>query len=208
MYLDDYNNTTERTVLNMTQSYIPKDAADYPKTSATQAAMVEIAQKYIDEYDSALKNCPKDNKMQKKVLLIQKTMSEHCGGFAMMEYASNTLSQQISRRENMLAKNTNLLQEYAGTISSLTEDERYAFILYAHVNWFLHYAFIDKHIAEFEATKANNQLERAFDDRIILGTMYLICREWHDWWRKNGTAPFDEWTYDDAIWDSLQSEVC
>ena len=186
----------------MTQNYLPKDAADYPKTSAARTFMVETARKAAEGYAEQLKTLSKEDRMQKKALSIQKQMAENCAGFAAMGYTKTTWPEQIERRETILRNHTQVLVPYADVLASLTdEDERFTFILYAHTNWFLHNAFLDKHIGNLNAAKAAGQPEKAFDDRIILGTVYSICREWREWWKENGPAPFDMWTYEDSPWE-------
>ncbi len=185
----------------MTQNYLPKDAADYPKTSAARTFMVEAALKAADQYAEQLKTLSKEDRMQKKALAIQKHMAEHSATFAAMGFNQSTWPEQIARRENILRNHTQVLAPYTDVIAGMTEDEKFAFILYAHTNWFLHNAFLDKHIENLNAAKAAGHPEKAFDDRIILGTVYSICREWRTWWQENGSAPFDLWTYEDSPWE-------
>lgn len=185
----------------MTQNYLPKDAADYPKASAARTFMVETALKYEKEYENGLKSLPKDAGLQKKVLAIQKHMAEHCSTFAAMGFNQSTWAEQIAFYTRRLS-HSNFLAPYEDTLKDLTEDERFAFILYVHANWLLHNAFIDKHIAQLNASVANGRPEAAFEDRIILGTIYSVCREWRAWWKENGTADFDMWTYEDSPWEA------
>ncbi len=185
----------------MTQNYLPKDAADFPKTSATRTAMVEIAQKYVDEYATTLKSLASADKMRKKILSIQKHMAEHTQTFAAMGYASATWVEQLEKRENMLCQQ-GILQKYEEKLAGFTADERGAFVQYAHANWLLHNAFLDKHIQKIDAAYAAGQPEKTMEDRVILGTVYTICQEWRAWWQENGTLAFDKWTYDDSPYET------
>ena len=186
----------------MTDKYLPKDAPDYPKTSAARTFMVECANRYAKEYETGLKSLPKDAGLQKKILAIQKHMAEHCATFAAMGFNQETWAGQIANYTNRLNHST-ILAQYEEKLSPLTEDERFDFILYAHANWLLHNAFIDQHIAKLNEAIINNRPEAAFEDRIILGTIYTICREWRAWWKENGTAAFDMYTYEDSPWEDI-----
>lgn len=185
----------------MTQNYLPKDAAGYPKASATRTAMAEIAQKYVDEYANSLKTLSKDDKMQKKVLSIQHSIAEICVTFSSMAYTRDTWENQIAFYTQRLNREA-ILSEYESSLSNLTADERSAFIQYAHANWLLHNAFIDQHIAKLNAAIENGQPEKIMEERVILGTIYSICREWRAWWQENGTLAFDKWTYEDSPWET------
>ena len=131
----------------MTDKYLPKDAADYPKASAARTFMVECANRYAKEYEDELKNLPKNAGLQKKVLAIQKNMAETCAAFASMAFTRTTWPEQIAFYTNRLNQQ-NILAPYEEKLAPLTEDEKFAFILYAHANWLLHNAFIDQHIAK------------------------------------------------------------
>ena len=184
----------------MTQNYLPKDAADYPKVSAARTFMVETALKYAGEYETELQSLPKDAGLQKKILSIQKHMAEHCATFAAMGFNQSTWSEQITLYRKRL-HHANLLAPYEEALQTLTEDERFTFILYVHANWLLHNAFIDKHLAQLQTARATGRPEAAFEDRIILGTVYTVCRAWRTWWKENGTAAFDLYTYEDSPWE-------
>lgn len=186
----------------MTNKYLPKDAPDYPKASAARTFMVECANRYAKEYETGLKSLPKDAGLQKKILAIQKNMAEICATFAAMAFTQSTWAGQIANYTNRL-NHSNILAQYEEKLSPLTEDERFAFILYAHANWLLHNAFIDQHIAKLNTAIANGTPEKAMEDRVILGTIYSICREWRAWWKENGTAKFDQWTYEDSPWEDI-----
>ena len=60
----------------MTNNYLPKNAGDYPKTSAARTFMVETANKYVNEYTEALGKLTREDKLQKKVLSIQQNMAK------------------------------------------------------------------------------------------------------------------------------------
>lgn len=185
----------------MTDKYLPKDAADYPKATAARTFMVETANRYAKEYEDELKNLTKTAGLQKKILAIQKNMAETCAAFASMAFTRTTWPEQIAFYTNRL-NHSNILAPYEEKLAPLTEDERFAFIQYAHANWLLHNAFIDQHIAKLNTALAAGTPEKAMEDRIILGTIYSVCREWRTWWKENGTADFDEWTYEDSPWEA------
>lgn len=185
----------------MKENYLPKDAASYPLCTATRTAMVEIAEKYVKEYESALEALCTENKLQKKALNIQKHMAQHCAMFAAIAYNRDTWQEQIEVRERVLTQ-LGILQKYEDGLASLSPDAQGAFILYVYANAMLNNAFIGKHAANAQKAMANGTPEKSFDDRIMLGTIYTVCREWRAWWKEHGTLPCDEWTYEDAPYDT------
>ncbi len=186
----------------MTSNYLPKNAAEFPKTSAARTFMVETANKFADEYAEELCKLGKEDKLQKKLLNIQKSMAELCATFAALGFNQPTWEKQIENRTRILTRHTDIMAEYGEALADLpTDDERYTFILFAHTNWFLHNAFIDKHLASLNAAVADGHPEQAFEDKLILGTLYTVCREWRAWWKANGPLPFDRWTYEDSPWE-------
>ena len=190
----------------MSDLKLPVNAAEYPKTTAARLAMTDIAARYMEEYAQALDCLGAEDRMQKKALSIQLHMAQHCHTFAAMGYNSSLWEEQIARRTSML-KRSRFFGEYASALSDLSEDERGAFIQYVHTAWMLHNAFIDKHLAHLRAVIDAGQPEKAFEDRIILGTVYAICREWRQWWTDNGPIPFEHWTYEDLPFPERESEA-
>ena len=177
---------------------IPPDAERYPKTFAARLALAEIAQKHIDEYDEELRSADPTLKLPKKICAIQKRMAEHAKSFVCQGYSQSEMAGQIAFRKNILLREGILNPD---ELASLPPDEEGALCLFAHASFFLHNAFLDPHIAHRNAALENGQPETAFEDRIILGTLYTVCREWLAWWRENGAAPFERWTYEDAPYD-------
>ena len=189
----------------MTNNYLPKNAGDYPKTSAARTFMVETANKYVNEYTEALGKLTREDKLQKKVLSIQQNMAGNCAGFAAMAWNRDTWERQIEMRERQLSQSSDILQQYTESMENLTPDERFAFILYAHTNWFLHHNLINQHLDKLTKAMESGQPEKAFEPKIILGTIYAILREWRAWWQENGTLAFDRWTYEDSPWEEADN---
>lgn len=185
----------------MTNNYLPKNAGDYPKASATRTFMVETAQKYENEYTAEFSKLTPNDKLQKKILSIQQNMAGNCAGFAAMAWSRDTWERQIEMRERQLAQSTDILQQYGEALEPLSTDDRFAFILYAHTNWFLNHNLINQHLDKLTKAIESGQPEKAFEAKIILGTIYAILREWRAWWQENGTLAFDLWTYEDSPWE-------
>ena len=177
---------------------VPQDAELYPKTFAARLALAEIAQKYIDEYDAGLHSADPAKKLEKKIFAIQKRMAEHARTFICSGYNAADLAGQIAFRRNLLLREGIVTEE---ELASLSPDEEGALCLFAHASFLLHNAFLDQHIAHRNAAVENGHPEAAFEDRIILGTLYAVCREWLGWWRGNGSCPFERWNYEDAPYD-------
>ncbi len=189
----------------MTNNYLPKNAGDYPKASATRTFMVETAQKYENGYTAELGKLTPNDKLQKKILSIQQNMAGLCATFAAMGFNNPTWESQIESRVRMMNRNSDILQQYDKALETLTTDERFAFILYAHTNWHLHNCFINQHMDKINQAMESGQPEKAFEHKIILGTIYAILREWRAWWQENGTLPFDLWTYEDSPWEEADN---
>ena len=189
----------------MTNNYLPKNAGDYPKTSAARTFMVETANKYVNEYTEALGKLTREDKLQKKVLSIQQNMAKRCASFAAIGFDGATWELQIEIRERQLTQSSDILQQYGEALKNLPSDERFAFIQYAHANWFLHHNLIHQNLDKLNQSMESGHPEKAFEPKIILGTIYAILREWRAWWQENGTLAFDRWTYEDSPWEEADN---
>ena len=180
----------------------PEDRAAYPVTCAARDALCGISERYIEDYETALKSVPKERKLEKRALSIQLNMAKLTRTFICFNYNRVPMKQQSFVRKNILHR-FGVQEPDAPEYASLTEDEKSAWIQFAEATAFLHQAFFDRHLEKLNAGYGSGDRifdrvkDPVFESRIVLGTLYTILREWLAWWREHGTYPFERWTYED-----------
>ena len=177
----------------------PADRAVWPVTCAARDGLCEISERYIDEYEAALKSTPKENRLEKRALSIQLNMAKLTRTFVCFNYNRVAMKQQSLAQEKMLRRFGLVVPDFPD-FAALTEDGQSAWLQFAGSTAFLHQAFIDQHLEKLNAGLASGNANQVFESRIVLGTLYTILREWLTWWRENGTFPFERWTYTEEPW--------
>jgi len=177
----------------------PEDRAAWPVTCAARDALCEISERYIDEYEAALKSTPKENRLEKRALSIQLNMAKLTRTFVCFNYNRVPMKEQSFVRKSIMHR-FGAAEPDTAEYTTLSEDEKSAWIQFAETTAFLHQAFIDRHLEALNAGLASGNANQVFESRIVLGTLYTILREWLTWWRENGTFPFERWTYTEEPW--------
>ncbi|MCR5683223.1 MAG: hypothetical protein K6G29_12315 [Clostridiales bacterium] len=180
-------------------NYSPEDRAAYPITCAARDALCGIAERYIGEYETALRAAPKEKKLEKRALSIQLNMAKLARTFICFNYNRVPMREQSLVRRNILRR-FGIPEPDAPAYAALTEDEKSAWVQFAGSTAFLHQAFIDQHLDKLRAGIEAANADQVFESRIVLGTLYTVLREWLAWWRKKGTYPFEQWAYEDEPW--------
>ena len=177
----------------------PEDRAAYPVTCAAREALCEIAERYIEEYEAALKSVPKENRLEKRALSIQLNMAKLTRTFVCFNYNRVPMKQQSFVRKSIMHR-FGAAEPDTAEYTTLSEDEKSAWIQFAETTAFLHQAFINRHLEALNAGLESGNADQVFESRIVLGTLYTVLRDWLAWWREHGTFPFERWTYEDEPW--------
>ena len=183
----------------------PEDMAAYPVTCAAREALCEISERYIEEYEAALKSVPRENRLEKRALSIQLNMATLTRTFVCFNYNRGPMKEQSPAQKNMLRR-FGIPEPDDPEYAALTEDGQSAWIQFAGSTAFLHQAFIDQHLAKLSAGVNSGNADQVFESRIVLGTLYTILREWLGWWREHGTFPFERWTYEEEPWADPEAD--
>jgi hypothetical protein len=189
------------------RNYTPEDQAAYPVTCAVRDSLCGIAERYIGEYETALKSMPKERKLEKRALSIQLNMAKLTRTFICFNYNRVPMKQQSLVRKSIFGR-FGISEPDTPEYAALTEDEKSAWIQFAETTAFLHQAFIDQHLAKLRAGIESGCADQVFESRIVLGTLYTVLREWLAWWRERGTHPFEQWTYEDEPWRDDEDGAC
>lgn len=183
----------------------PEDRAAYPVTCAARDALCEISERYIEEYEAALKSVPKENRLEKRALSIQLNMAQLTRTFVCFNFNRVPMKQQSFVRKSIMHR-FGIAEPDAPEYAALTEDGKSAWIQFAETTAFLHQAFIDRHLEKLNAGLEGGSADQVFESRIVLGTLYTVLREWLGWWREHGPFPLERWTYEEEPWADSEAD--
>ena len=171
------------------------DAAEYAKTIESFRAFAEIAEARAAEYAAERAAQRPENDLRRRTLLIAERIANHCAAFVVMTWDAKTVGDAVSMRMVKLRRE-HITDGLEDAISELSADDLGVFAVFAYGTWFLHNAMLDKREAEIAAAYESRHPERAFEANVIVDAIYSVCRGWLDWYRKNGSLPFEKWSYD------------
>ena len=182
------------------RNFTPEDRAAFPVSCAARDALCELSERYIGEYEAALRSVPKDSRLEKRALSIQLNMAKLTRTFLCFNYNRVPMKEQ-HKVQRILLQRFGPAEPDDPEYAALSEDGKTAWVQFAEPTAFLHQAFIDRHIEKLKATHESGDADQVFESRIVLGTLYTILREWLAWWREHGPYPFERWTYEDEPWE-------
>ncbi len=154
----------------------------------TMAALCGIANKWERQYEEALAALPKEAKLERKALIIQKNMASHCGNFARIEYNGHI----YDTRERMVFVQHHRFDSCRSAYDALEGGEREMFLVWAHAVTMVRHCFYDSHREALAKAEENGEAETVFEQRLICGTVGQILDEWYAWWKQNGVMKCGE----------------
>ena len=174
----------------------------------TREVMSAIAQKQLDQLKAHMASIPKENKYEKKACAIANNMLGICvnwpGGFDFGRQGKDKHDWWANRVFNH-PKGTvhELFADYREACDALPEEQRGAFLVYAHTLYMIHNAFFYKHEQDLRRAEASDTVpdhpEDIFACRVILGTISGILTEWKSWWNSTGILPCSVGDWEDYM---------
>ena len=141
-----------------------------------------IAHEYSQRYDADAAKLPKEARMEKKALTIERNIAENCAGFPRMEYSGHI----YDTRERMIFCQNHYFDAYRKPFEVLDGDDRETFLIWAHAMTMVQRCFYDKHRETLAAAEASGDVEGVFENRLICGVVGQILDDWRTWWKRHG----------------------
>ncbi len=150
-------------------------------TTELKQAMFDFAHAGEMEYEKLLAATPKESKTEIKALAIQKNMAGHAAFFCMEDFGGR----YYEVRENIVFrfKHDDLFAEYYEEFCTLNEEDKKLFVTFAYPMLLVMRSF---YLPRKELAEIETNAEKAFENRLIIGTVGEILAEWQRLWNKHG----------------------
>ena len=152
-------------------------------------AMYDIVYEKYTECQSRLEAVPKENKSERKALIIEREMYGLCNRAGILVYA-------LGERENVLAKRRRvieqILQKYSKlneVFTNLDEEEKKIFLSALQAEIFMRDQIVNSYHIEFESAKASNDTKNIFELQIKIGGCENVFKAWENWRVENNIYP-------------------
>ena len=147
-----------------------------------------ITQKY-NECQSRLDNVPKENKSERKALIIEREMYGLCNRAGMLVYV-------LGKRESVLATRKRVIEQLLPKYPKLNrmfhqlhEEEKMRFIAALQAEIYMRDQIVSGYYAELEASKASNDVKNRFELQIKIGGCESVFEAWEAWRKENNVYP-------------------
>lgn len=152
-------------------------------------AMYEIAKEKYEECQSRLDAVPKENKNERKALIIEREMYGLCNRAGLLVYTLGGIEYCLAFRQKVIGQ---LLQKYpkiTEVFAQLDEEEKKIFIAALQAEIFMRDQIVNSYYNEFEAAKAADDTKNILELQIKIGGCENIFREWEKWRVENNIYP-------------------
>ena len=164
----------------------------------TKETMCAIAKERLDALKARMGEIPKENRYEKKACAIASNMLGVCahwpGGFDFGRQGKEKHDWWAGRVfDQAKGSPSELFTDYREACDALEEEERGAFLTYAHTLYMIHNAFFYKHYRDLlafeDADRVPDHPDDIFACRVILTTVGEILTDWKTWWNGTGVLP-------------------
>ena len=152
-------------------------------------AMYDIVMEKYGECQSRLDAVPKDNKSERKALIIEREMYGLCNRAGLLVYTIGKRESTLANRKRVIGQ---ILQNYPmlnEMFSKLEEDETMRFIAALQAEIYMRDQIVKGYYREYEAAKTAEDTKALFELQIKIGACESVFRAWEDWRTEHNVYP-------------------
>ena len=152
-------------------------------------AMYDIVSEKYNECQSRLDAVPKENKNERKALIIEREMYGLCNRAGLLVYVTGERESVLAFRRRVT---TNILQKYPklnGVFAQLNEEEKTIFIAALQAEIFMRDQIVNSYYTEFEAAKSAGDTKNILELQIKIGGCENVFKAWEAWRVENNVYP-------------------
>ncbi len=142
--------------------------------------MLAYASEKATEYTASLSELPPQAKTERRALMIQKRMAEHCMRFLKFDFDGKP----FSTRENIIFVKSNMFKEHKGKYDILDQNGREMFLTFAYPMMMV---MGSSYLPRKQLLQKETDAEKIFESKIVVGTLGDILGEWQRLWNEHGS---------------------
>ena len=147
-----------------------------------------VAEKY-NECQSRLDAVPKENKNERKALIIEREIYGLCNRAGLLVYTLGGREKTIIFRERVIGQ---ILQRYPRlneVFTKLDEEEKKRFIAALQAEIYMRDQIVNSYYTDFEAAKASGDTKNILEFQIKIGGCENVFKAWEAWRVANNVYP-------------------
>ena len=152
-------------------------------------AMYNIVCEKYNECQGRLDAVPKENKSERKALIIEREMYSLCNRAGMLVYVSGKRESVLATRKRVIGQ---ILQRYPRlnkVLAQLDEEEKMQFIAALQAEIYMRDQIVNSYYDDFEKAKKSEDMKNIFELQIKIGGCENVFRAWEKWRVENNIYP-------------------
>ena len=152
-------------------------------------AMYDIVKEKYDECQTRLDAVPKENKNERKALIIEREMYGLCNRAGILVYVLGKRESVLSTRRRVIGQILSRYPHLNSIFNSLDEEEKMIFIAALQAEIYMRDQIVNSYYAEFETAKVSSDAKNILELQIKIGGCENIFKEWEAWRVENNVYP-------------------
>ena len=152
-------------------------------------ALYDIVNEKYNECQGRLDAVAKENKNERKALIIEREMYGLCNRAGLIVYVLGKREGVLSMRRRVIEQ---ILQKYPKlneAFTKLGEEEKMSFIAALQAEIFMRDQIVHSYYADFEAAKAAGDTKNILELQIKIGGCENVFQAWEAWRKEHGIYP-------------------
>jgi len=152
-------------------------------------AMYEIVREKYNKCQSRLDIVPKENKSERKALIIEREMYSLCNRAGLLVYTDGKRESVFAKRKRVIGQILKKYPQLNEVYEGLDEDEKKKFLAALQAEIFMRDQIVNTYYAQFESAKASEDIKSSFELQIKIGGCENVFKAWENWRIENEIYP-------------------
>ena len=152
-------------------------------------ALYDIVNEKYNECQGRLEAVPKENKNERKALIIEREMYGLCNRAGILVYVVGKRENVLTMRRRVIGQ---ILQKYPKlneVFTQLDEEEKMRFIAALQAEIYMRDQIVNSYYTEFEAAKTSGDMKNILELQIKIGGCENVFKAWEAWRKENNVYP-------------------
>ena len=152
-------------------------------------ALYDIVNEKYNECQGRLDAVSKENKNERKALIIEREMYGLCNRAGILVYVLGKRENILTMRRRVIGQ---ILQKYPKlneVFTQLDEEEKMRFLAALQAEIYMRDQIVNSYYTEFEAAKASGDMKNILELQIKIGGCENVFKAWEAWRKENNIYP-------------------
>lgn len=151
--------------------------------------MYDIITEKYNECQLRLNTVPKENKNERKALIIEREMYGLCNRAGTMVHALGNRETVLSQRKRIIEEILHKYPKLCEIYNNLDDEEKMCFVAALQAEIYMRDQIVNNYYTELAAAKTANDTKNILELQIKIGGCENVFKAWEEWRAANGIYP-------------------